>query len=68
MLYERGMSILESKEQKYGAPLMRELERICLLRNVDSKWMEHIDYMEPAEAGHEPARLRPTRPHCGIPH
>ena len=51
MLYERGMSILESKEQKYGAPMMRELERICLLRNVDSKWMEHIDNMDQLKQG-----------------
>ena len=45
------MSILESKEQKYGAPMMRELERICLLRNVDSKWMEHIDNMDQLKQG-----------------
>ena len=50
VLYERGMSILESKE-KYGAPMMRELERICLLRNVDSKWMEHIDNMDQLKQG-----------------
>ena len=25
---------------------MREVERVILLRNVDSKWMEHIDSME----------------------
>ena len=51
VLYERGMSILESKEQKYGAPMMRELERICLQRNVDSKWMEHIDNMDQLKQG-----------------
>ncbi len=53
VLYERGMSILESKEQKYGAPMMRELERICLLRNVDSKWMDAKPTGEgaPAQAG-----------------
>ena len=51
VLYERGMSILESKEQKYGAPMMRELERICLLGNVDSKWMEHIDNMDQLKQG-----------------
>ena len=50
-LYDRGMSILEAKEKKYGAPMMRELERICLLRNVDSKWMEHIDNMDQLKQG-----------------
>ena len=50
-LYERGMHILEAKEKKYGAPMMRELERICLLRNVDSKWMDHIDNMDQLKQG-----------------
>ena len=50
-LYNRGMEILTAKEAKYGAPTMRELERICLLRNVDSKWMEHIDNMDQLKQG-----------------
>ena len=50
-LYKRGMDILTAKEAKYGAPMMRELERICLLRNVDSKWMEHIDNMDQLKQG-----------------
>ena len=50
-LYERGMHILEAKEKKYGAPMMRELERICLLRNVDAKWMDHIDNMDQLKQG-----------------
>ena len=51
MLYNRGMTILQAKEKKYGAPMMRELERICLLRNVDSKWMDHIDNMDQLKQG-----------------
>ena len=50
-LYKRGMDILTAKEAKYGAKTMRELERICLLRNVDSKWMEHIDNMDQLKQG-----------------
>ncbi len=50
-LYKRGMDILTAKETKYGAQTMRELERICLLRNVDSKWMEHIDNMDQLKQG-----------------
>ena len=50
-LYKRGMDILTAKESKYGAQTMRELERICLLRNVDSKWMEHIDNMDQLKQG-----------------
>ena len=51
VLIERGEAILEAKEKKYGSPLMRELERICLLRNVDTKWMDHIDNMDQLRQG-----------------
>ena len=50
-LYKRGMDILTAKEKRYGAKTMRELERICLLRNVDSKWMDHIDNMDQLKQG-----------------
>ena len=50
-LYKRGMDILTAKEKKYGSKTMRELERICLLRNVDSKWMDHIDNMDQLKLG-----------------
>ena len=50
-LYKRGMDILTTKEKRYGEKTMRELERICLLRNVDSKWMEHIDNMDQLKQG-----------------
>ena len=30
---------------------MREFERVCLLRNVDTKWMDHIDAMEELRRG-----------------
>ena len=51
VLIERSEAILEAKEKKYGSPLMRELERICLLRNVDTKWMDHIDNMDQLRQG-----------------
>ena len=50
-LYKRGIDILTAKEKKYGSKTMRELERICLLRNVDSKWMDHIDNMDQLKQG-----------------
>ena len=40
------MRLYESKEKLFGADAMREVERIVLLRNVDRKWMEHLDGME----------------------
>ena len=50
-LIKRGEAILDAKEKKYGSELMRELERICLLRNVDIKWMDHIDAMDQLRQG-----------------
>ncbi|HPT84584.1 MAG TPA: preprotein translocase subunit SecA [Bacillota bacterium] len=45
VLRERAMKLYESKEELFGER-MREIERILLLRNVDTKWMEHLDAME----------------------
>ena len=51
MLYDRGMQILKAKEVRYGSPVMRELERICLLKCVDRMWMDHIDNMDQLRQG-----------------
>ena len=51
LLYNRGLQILQGKEVRYGAPVMRELERICLLRSVDRLWMDHIDNMDQLRQG-----------------
>ena len=51
VLLERGAAILDAKEKQYGSPVMRELERVCLLRNVDTKWMDHIDNMDQLRQG-----------------
>ncbi len=39
------------KEEEFGSEAMREIERIILLRAVDSKWMDHIDDMERLRQG-----------------
>ncbi len=39
------------REKEFGPQLMRELERMVLLRNVDKKWMDHIDDMEALKQG-----------------
>ncbi len=41
----------EEKETEYGFELMRELERIVLLKVVDEKWMDHIDAMDQLRSG-----------------
>ena len=45
VLAEQAHKVYEAKEQMLGAPIMRELERVVLLKNVDTKWMDHIDAM-----------------------
>ena len=44
-LAEQAHKVYDAKEQALTAPIMRELERVVLLKNVDSKWMDHIDAM-----------------------
>ena len=36
----------EERERALGEDLMREAERVVLLRTVDDRWMEHIDAMD----------------------
>lgn len=38
--------VYRSKEEIFGPEGMREVERSVLLRNVDTKWMQHIDAMD----------------------
>ena len=51
VLTDRAELITKNKEKRYGSPLMREFERMILLRVVDTKWMEHIDAMEELRKG-----------------
>ena len=43
--------IYEGKEVEFGAERMREIERVILLRTVDTKWMDHIDNMDHLKQG-----------------
>ena len=47
----RAFDILDKKEEEYGSELMREIERVMLLRTVDEHWMEHIDAMDELRQG-----------------
>ena len=41
------MKLYEAKESEFPEPeQLRELERVILLKSIDSKWMDHIDDME----------------------
>ncbi len=46
MLLERAEKLYQEKEKTFGIEQMREIERVVLLRNVDAKWMEHLDAMD----------------------
>ena len=41
----------EKKEQEFTSPVMREVERVVLLRVVDEYWMDHIDAMTDLRQG-----------------
>ena len=51
MLLERGHALYEKREEILGDETMRALERMILLRNVDTKWMDHIDDMDELRRG-----------------
>lgn len=43
--------IYKNKEEEFGEEQIREIERVILLRIVDTKWMDHIDNMEHLKQG-----------------
>ncbi len=46
-LVDRALKLFETKEKDvFGTENMREVERIILLRNVDEKWMDHLEAMD----------------------
>ncbi|MBQ2841571.1 MAG: preprotein translocase subunit SecA [Clostridia bacterium] len=56
MLLDRTHKIYEAREEQFGIgdngePVMRELEKMILLRNVDRQWMDHIDAMDQLRRG-----------------
>ena len=47
ILKEEAVKLYETKESEFPEPeQLRELERVVLLKCIDSKWMDHIDDME----------------------
>ena len=50
-LSTKAGEIYQAKEEEYGSEIMRELERVILLKVVDTKWMAHIDDMEELKKG-----------------
>ena len=51
-LKEEAVKLYEAKETEFPeAEMMRELERVILLKVIDRKWMDHIDDMEQLRQG-----------------
>ena len=47
LIKEEAVKLYETKESEFPeAEQLRELERVVLLKSIDSKWMDHIDDME----------------------
>ena len=50
-IYELALKTYEAKEAAYTPKLMRELERVVMLRVVDEYWMDNIDAMDDLKQG-----------------
>ena len=50
-IYEKALHFYEAKEAAYTPNVMRELERVVMLRVVDEYWMDNIDAMDDLKQG-----------------
>ena len=50
-VYDLALATYEAKEKAVGADMMRELERVIMLRVVDEYWMDNIDAMDDLKQG-----------------
>lgn len=50
-LNDKAMELYKSNEEILPEETMREMERVYLLKNVDTYWMDHIDAMEQLKQG-----------------
>ena len=50
-IYDLALKTYEAKEAAYTPKIMRELERVVMLRVVDEYWMDNIDAMDDLKQG-----------------
>ncbi|MEE0808351.1 MAG: preprotein translocase subunit SecA, partial [Acutalibacteraceae bacterium] len=50
-LKEKAHARYAEREAEFGSEVMREIERVVLLRSVDTNWMDHIDNMDQLRQG-----------------
>jgi preprotein translocase subunit SecA len=51
LLLAKARAVYEAREEELGAENMRQLERVIMLRVVDSKWMEYLDAIDELREG-----------------
>ena len=51
MLIEDAKAIYKENEELLPTETIREMERVYLLKNVDTHWMDHIDNMDQLKSG-----------------
>ncbi|MEC0234323.1 preprotein translocase subunit SecA [Paenibacillus kribbensis] len=51
MIFEKVTDRYHSREEMIGEEMVREFEKVIVLRAVDSKWMDHIDAMDQLRQG-----------------
>ena len=50
-LYQKAQAVYQQREEAFTPPIMREVERVVMLKSVDQEWMDHIDAMEQLQEG-----------------
>lgn len=51
LLEEKSMAAYQKREEELGTDMLREIERMLILRVVDEKWMDHLDAMDQLREG-----------------
>jgi preprotein translocase SecA subunit len=51
LLAERAVQAYEDKEKRFGAPMLRQLEKIIMLQTIDSLWKDHLLNMDHLKEG-----------------
>ncbi len=50
-IWKKAQALYQKREEEFTPQVMREVERVILLRAVDEEWMDHIDAMEQLQDG-----------------
>ncbi|MEC0241428.1 preprotein translocase subunit SecA [Paenibacillus dokdonensis] len=50
-IFNKVTTKYDEREERIGSELVREFEKVIVLRSVDSKWMDHIDAMDQLRQG-----------------